>query len=81
MHTRPISKSDTSLEPSISRTRPTTTVVDNRGIVRSPTVDASSNAKFGEAALESVRKWKYEPAKLNGELAVLVKVEMKFNFD
>jgi TonB family protein len=54
-------------------------VVDDHGLVRFPTVDATPNAEFTSAALEAINKWRFEPAKLNGQpVAVLVIITMAF---
>jgi TonB family protein len=51
-------------------------VVDEQGAVRLPTVDASSGPKFAKAAIKAVKKWTFEPAKLNGQpVAALTIVE------
>lgn len=54
-------------------------VVDEHGAVRFPTVDVSPGPGFAQAALEAVRKWTFEPAKLNNQpVAVLVSITMYF---
>jgi len=54
-------------------------VVDERGAVRFPAVDITPGPEFAKAAIEAVRKWRFEPAKLNGQpVAVLFVVEMAF---
>jgi periplasmic protein TonB len=54
-------------------------VVDDQGKVRLPTVDSSPSPEFAKAAIEAVKKWTFEPAKLNGQpVAVLIPVEMEF---
>ena len=54
-------------------------VVDDKGNVRMPAVDASPGSAFANAAIDAVKKWTFEPAKLNGEpVAVLIRVEMEF---
>lgn len=54
-------------------------IVDEQGAVRLPTVDASPNPEFAKAAIDAVKKWTFEPAKLNGQaVAALIRVEMQF---
>ncbi len=54
-------------------------IVDDKGAVRLPTVDACSSPEFANPSIETVKKWSFEPARLNGQpVAVLVKVEMQF---
>ena len=54
-------------------------VVDDKGNVRMPTVDSSPGPAFANAAIDAVKKWTFEPAKLNGEpVASLIKIEMDF---
>jgi len=44
-----------------------------------PTIDSSPGPEFAKAAIEAVKKWRFEPAKLNGQpVAVLISVEMEF---
>jgi Gram-negative bacterial TonB protein C-terminal len=53
-------------------------IVDDKGAVRLPTVDASSGPEFANPSIEAVKKWSFEPARLNGQpVAVVVKVEMQ----
>ena len=55
-------------------------VVDGKGKVRIPTVDSSPSPAFANATIEAVKKWKFEPAKLNGEpVAVLITIDMEFH--
>lgn len=42
-------------------------VVDQRGRVENPIVQASSNPVFEAPALAAVKQWKFEPGKRNGE--------------
>jgi TonB family protein len=54
-------------------------VVDDHGLVRFPTVDASPSPEFTKAAIEAINKWTFEPSKLNGHpVAVLINVTMVF---
>lgn len=56
-------------------------IVDDRGSVLLPTVDASPNPEFAKAAIDAVKKWTFEPARLNGQpVAVLIRIEMQFGF-
>jgi TonB family protein len=55
-------------------------VVDDKGNVRLPVVDSSSGPEFSKAAIEAVKTWTFEPAKLNGQpVAVLINVETLFS--
>ena len=55
-------------------------IVDDQGLVRLPTVDVSPGPEFSESAIEAVRKWTFEPARLDGQpVAFLINVTMKFN--
>jgi len=54
-------------------------IVDDQGAVRLPTVDASPSPEFEKAAIDAVKKWTFEPARLNGQpVAVLIRIEMRF---
>ena len=54
-------------------------VVDDKGNVRMPIVDSSPGPAFANAAIDAVKKWTFEPTKLNGEpVAFLLKVVMEF---
>lgn len=54
-------------------------VVDEQGSVRTPTIDASSGPEFTKAAIEAVRMWTFEPAKLNGQpVAALITIKVNF---
>lgn len=54
-------------------------IVDDKGAVRLPTVDASPSPEFAKTAIEAVKKWSFQPATLNGQpVAALVRVEMQF---
>lgn len=54
--------------------------VDDLGVVRSPTVDASPGPEFDKAAIDAIKKWTFEPAKLNGQpVAVLINVTIEFS--
>lgn len=54
-------------------------IVDDQGVVRFPTVDASPSPEFAKAAIDAVKKWSFKPASLNGQpIAVLVRIEMQF---
>jgi len=56
-------------------------IVDDKGMVRSPTVDSSPSPEFAKAAIEAINKWRFEPAKLDSQpVAVLMRVEMQFKF-
>jgi len=54
-------------------------VVDDKGNIRTPTVDSSPGPAFANAAIEAVKRWTFEPGKLNGKpVAVLIKIEIEF---
>jgi len=54
-------------------------IVDDQGAVRQPTVDGSTNPEFAKAAMDAVRKWTFEPARLNGQpVAYVIRIEMRF---
>ncbi len=54
-------------------------VVDVQGNVTEPQVEKSSNAGFDRAAVEAVKKWKFKPARQNGNpVAKKVSVPIKF---
>lgn len=42
-------------------------VVDERGRVEAPKVQSSTNPIFEKAAIDAVKKWKFEPGKKNGK--------------
>jgi TonB family protein len=54
-------------------------VVDGHGVAHFPTVDASPGPEFSKSAVEAVKTWTFEPAKLNGQpVAVLINISMDF---
>lgn len=54
-------------------------VVDDHGMVRFPVVDASPGPEFTNAAIEAVKKWTFDPARLNDQpVAVLMNVTTEF---
>ena len=54
-------------------------VVDEHGAVRLPTVDTSSSPAFAASAVDTVKKWTFEPGKLGGRpVAVLITVQFAF---
>ena len=54
-------------------------IVDDQGAVRLPTVAASPGPEFAKASIDAVKKWTFEPARLNGQpVAMLVRIEMQF---
>lgn len=54
-------------------------VVDGKGVVWAPSVDASPGPEFSKSAVEALKKWTFEPAKFNGQpVAVLISVSMDF---
>lgn len=56
--------------------------VDEQGNVVNPQVEKSTNKGFDEAALSAVKKWKFKPAKRDGNpIAKKVSIPIKFVFD
>lgn len=56
-------------------------VVDTDGNVSNATVDDSTgNKQFEREALKAIKKWKYEPAKLDGEPTQQCETKAKINF-
>jgi TonB family protein len=54
-------------------------IVDEHGKVLNPIVDAGLGPAFDKAAIEAVKKWTFQPAKLDGQpVAVLVEVTTQF---
>jgi TonB family protein len=54
-------------------------VVDNHGVVREPIVDAATSPEFAKAAIEAMKKWTFQPARLNGQpVAAVIIVTMRF---
>jgi TonB family protein len=54
-------------------------IVNEQGSVRLPAVDESSGPNFSNAAIEAVKKWTFEPGKLDGRpVAALIGVEIDF---
>jgi TonB family protein len=54
-------------------------VVDEEGSVRSPVVVRTLNPSFNEAALDAVRAWKFEPARVEGR-AVKTRMQQPISF-
>jgi TonB family protein len=54
--------------------------LDNRGVIREPEVVNQAEPDFLQAALDAIRKWKLEPAKLNTGLPIEanIRIEMMF---
>jgi protein TonB len=57
-----------------------TIVIDEKGAVVSTAVSKSSNAEFEKPAIEAVEKWKFKPAKKDGN-PVKVKVTLPIRFN
>ena len=56
--------------------------VDENGNVISPVVKKSTRLEFEKPALDAVAKWKFKPAKKNGQpVAVKVTIPMKFSIE
>jgi protein TonB len=57
-------------------------LIDENGNVTDPKVVKSSNEAFSEPAVEALKKWKFKPAKKDGEaVAIRVSIPVKFNCD
>ena len=54
-------------------------VLDEKGRVKQPTVEASSHVAFERAALEAVKKWMFEPAVKDGK-SVRARVRQSIRF-
>lgn len=55
-------------------------LVDDKGNVQEPTVVKSSHAELEEPALKAIKKWRFKPAKKDGE-AVSIRVTIPIKFD
>lgn len=68
---RPIYQPSPVLTPQIRKKSPGTVwiifIVDKRGRVTNPQVAKSTDTVFNKAALNAVKKWKFEPGKRKGE--------------
>lgn len=49
------------------------------GTVAAPAIAESSNSLFGQAAVEAIESWKFEPV-VDGEATVPVRSSLRFNF-
>jgi len=57
-------------------------LIDEKGNVTEPKVVKSTNDAFSEPAVEALKKWKFKPAKKNGEaVAIRVNIPVQFNVD
>ena len=57
-------------------------LIDEKGNVTEPKVLKSTNDAFSEPALEALKKWKFKPAKKDGEaVAIRVSIPVQFNID
>jgi periplasmic protein TonB len=55
-------------------------LVDDKGNVQEPTVVKSTHSILEEPALKAIKKWRFKPAKKDGEaVAVHVTIPMKFD--
>lgn len=54
-------------------------MVDRAGRVESPLVQKSTNPAFEQAAVQAVRRWRFEPGKRNGE-AVVFRMRVPITF-
>lgn len=56
--------------------------IDEQGNVVEPTVEKSSNPAFEKAAVEALKKWKFKPAKQDGNpVATKVSIPIKFSIE
>jgi periplasmic protein TonB len=56
--------------------------IDEQGNVTETTVEKSSNPAFEKPAMDAVRKWKFKPAKQDGNpVAIKVSIPIKFVFE
>ena len=57
-------------------------LIDEKGNVTESKVVKASNDAFAEPAMEAVKKWKFKPAKKDGEaVAIRVNIPVQFNAD
>jgi protein TonB len=57
-------------------------LIDEKGNVTEPKVVKSSNEAFSEPAIEALKKWKFKPAKRDGEaVSIRVNIPVQFNVD
>lgn len=57
-------------------------LIDEKGNVTEPKVIKSTNDAFSEPAVEALKKWKFKPAKKNGEaVAIRVNIPVQFTVD
>ena len=57
-------------------------LVDEKGNVLSPRIIDSSDATFNEAALQSIRHWRFEPGRLHGKtVSFKMRLPMSFNIN
>lgn len=55
-------------------------LIDEKGNVTDPKVVKASNDAFSEPAIEALKKWKFKPAKKDGEaVAIRVSIPVQFN--
>ena len=56
--------------------------IDVKGDVQDVVIEKSSNQSFNPSALAAVKKWKFKPAKIDGEpVAKKVTIPLKFTVD
>lgn len=57
-------------------------LIDEKGNVTDPKIVKASNDAFSEPALEALKKWKFKPAKKDGEpVAIRVNIPVQFNVE
>lgn len=56
--------------------------IDEQGNVVEPVVEKSSNPAFEKPAVDALRKWKFKPAKQDGNpIATKISIPIKFSVD
>jgi protein TonB len=57
-------------------------MIDEKGNVTEPKIVKASNDAFSEPAIEALKKWKFKPAKKDGEaIAIRVNIPVQFNVE
>ncbi len=57
-------------------------LIDEKGNVTEPKIVKASNDAFSEPALEALKRWKFKPAKKDGEaVAIRVNIPVQFTVD
>jgi len=57
-------------------------LIDEKGNVTEPKIVKATNDAFAEPAIEALKKWKFKPAKKDGEaIAIRVSIPVQFTVD